>query len=148
MDEEHAPHWQRPLPVLLDRVKALTLDELHRRLAEEGFADVQPRHGVVFRFIDDTGARLTDLADRAGITKQAVGEAVAELEQLGFVQRTPGHIDRRIKVIRLTPQGRAAQAAAARILADIDIRRAHLVGSDNLDALRRTLEEIIAAERP
>ncbi|MFJ1454802.1 MarR family winged helix-turn-helix transcriptional regulator [Nocardia sp. N2S4-5] len=146
MDQAEPRQWERPLPALLDQVKALTLTELHRRLAEEGFPGIQPRHGVVFRFIDDTGARLTDLADRSGITKQSVGEAVAELEQLGFVERAADAIDRRVKIIRLTPQGRKAQAAAARILADIDTRRARVVGSHNLAALRRTLERIITAE--
>ncbi|MBF6174186.1 MarR family winged helix-turn-helix transcriptional regulator [Nocardia blacklockiae] len=137
---------QRPLPALLDQVKVLTLTELHSRLAEEGFSAIQPRHGVVFRFIDDAGARLTDLAERSGVTKQSVGEAVAELEQLGFVERAADAVDRRVKIIRLTRRGRAARAASERILAEIETRRAHLVGAENLAALRHTLERIIAAE--
>lgn len=147
MNREEHRQWERPLPALLELVKTLTLTELHRRLAEEGFPGIHPRHGVVFRFIDDAGARLTDLSDRSGITKQAVGEAVTELEQLGFVERAAAADDRRVKIIRLTRQGREAQAAAARILSDIDAHRAQVVGADNLAALRQTLERIIAAER-
>ncbi len=146
MAERTKGERQRPLPALLDQVKVMTVTELHRRLAAEGFAAIQPRHGVVFRFIDDTGARLTDLAERSGITKQAVGEAVTELEELGFVERAADSADRRVKIIRLTRRGRAARAAAERILAEIDARRARLVGPENLAALRNTLEQIIAAE--
>ena len=65
-------------------------------------------HGCVFGIIDDEGSRLTDLAARSGFTKQSVGEAVAELQKLGYVERVPDPADRRAKIIQLTPHGREA----------------------------------------
>src|SRR5919199_2989010 len=96
----------RPLPALLTEVKMAAVRKLHARLAELGHPHVREGYGCVFGFIDlEHGSRLTELAERSGITKQAVGEAVAELEQLGYVERVPDPSDGRAKIIRLTPRG-------------------------------------------
>ncbi len=138
---------QRPLPPLLGDVKEIAIDELHRRLAEEGFDEVRPGHGCVFRFIDREGSRLTDLAHSSGFTKQAVGEVADDLESLGYVERAPDPGDRRAKLIRLTDRGSDAQAAAMRIFADIERRWAERYGEERIALLREMLEEIVAVER-
>ena len=91
-----------PLVALLGGVQAAVRAELHVRLREQGFAEIRPAHGCVFGNIDEEGSRLTDLAERSGLTKQSVGEAVADLEQLGFVERVGDPGDGRAKIIRLT----------------------------------------------
>ena len=103
-------------------------------------------HGSVFRFIDAEGSRLTTLAERSGLTKQAIGELVGELEDHGYVERVADAGDRRAKIIRLTGQGRMAQVAAARILADVEQRWSRHLGGDQVAMLRRALEEVIAFE--
>lgn len=133
-----------PLPALLTRAKEITVELLHRRLSEEGFEGVRYRHGAVFRSIEEEGSRLTTLAERSGLTKQALGELVGELERLGYVERAPDPHDRRAKVIRLTERGAEGQAAAARILAEIEQRWAQHLGPDRIATLRRTMEDIIA----
>jgi DNA-binding MarR family transcriptional regulator len=135
-----------PLPALLARAKDITIELLHRRLGDEGFEGIRYRHGSVFRFIDPEGSRLTALAERSGLTKQALGEVVGELERLGYVERTADPADRRAKIIRLTERGTKGQVAAARILGDIEQRWALHLGQDWIDMLRRTLEEIIALQ--
>ena len=93
-------------PPLLAQVKSLAVQDMFSRMAAEGFQDVREGHGCVFGFIDlEHGSRLTDLAERAGLTKQAVGEAVAELERKGYVERVPDPEDGRAKIIKLTQRG-------------------------------------------
>jgi DNA-binding MarR family transcriptional regulator len=138
---------ERPLPALLGEAKELALDELHRRLGSEGYPDIRPGHGCVFRFIELEGSRLTQLAERAGMTKQAVGEMVADLEQLGYLERVPDPGDGRAKIIRLSARGWEAQAAADRIFADIERRWRLEVGEEALAELRETMEAILARER-
>jgi DNA-binding MarR family transcriptional regulator len=133
-----------PLPTLLAQAKDLTIEQLHRRLHEEGFEGVRFRHGSVFRFVDPDGSRLTVLAERSGFSKQAIAEVVDELERSGYAERTADPADRRAKLIRLTERGRAAQLAAARILADMERTWARRLGADQIGMLRRMLEEIIA----
>ncbi|GAA4201892.1 MarR family winged helix-turn-helix transcriptional regulator [Actinocatenispora rupis] len=135
-----------PLPALLTQVRDIAMGGLHQRLADEGFDGIRYVHGSVFRFIDDEGSRLTTLAERSGLTKQAISELVGELEDHGYVERIVDKADRRAKIIRLTDQGRLAQSAAARILADVERRWSRLLGKDDVAVLRRALEQVVALE--
>jgi DNA-binding MarR family transcriptional regulator len=138
---------EMPLAPLMHEVKALIVDELHRRLADEGYPEVRPGHGCVFRFLDrDRGSRLTELAERARLTKQAVGEAVGDLERLGYVERVPDPDDGRAKTIRLTARGQAGCEAADRLFKDIERDWAARIGEQRMAALREALEAIAELE--
>ena len=115
-------HTERPLPAMLNEVKELAVAELHRRLADEGYSEVRPGHGCVFRFVEREGSRLTQLAERSRLTKQAVGEVVDDLVALGYVERVPDPSDARAKLIRLTQRGWECQQSAERIFADMERR--------------------------
>jgi DNA-binding MarR family transcriptional regulator len=139
---------QRPLPALLMEVKVAAVQKVFARLRDKGFNDVREGHGCVFGFIDlEHGSRLTDLAERAGLTKQAVGEAVAELERLGYVERVPDPEDGRAKIIRLTPRGLEACLTGRRIFAQIEREWAEEFGEELLARLREAAERIASAER-
>ena len=142
MSDDWDIHLRRPLPALLNEVKDKAVDELHWRLADEGHAAIRPGHGCVFRFIDLEGSRLTELAERSGLTKQAVGEVVQDLEQLGYVERAPHPTDGRAKIVRLTERGLDGARAAERIFADIEARWADQVGQERMADFRRVLQEI------
>ena len=136
------PTQTTPLPGLFDQAKHLVIDELHRRLGEEGYTAIRESHGCVFRFVDAEGSRLTDLAGRARLSKQAVGEVVDDLQGLGYVERAPHPVDGRAKIIRLTELGVEAQAAARRIFADIERELGERYGADRVATMRAVLEQI------
>lgn len=136
-----------PLPPLLEEAKAAGFDELHRRLAERGFADIRHGHGCVFRFVERDGVRLTDLAEMAGHSKQAVGEFVVDLEAMGYVERVSDPADRRAKIICLTPRGVEAKEAAQEIFAAIEQDWAERIGEKRVVALRDALERLYEVER-
>ena len=137
-----------PLVGLLAEVKDAISDELYARLHEMGHGGIRPAHGCVFGFIyRGGGVRLTALAERSGLTKQAVGEAVADLERLGYVERVPDPSDGRAKIIRLTERGGQAAAAAEEIFADIERRFAAEVGDDRFEEFRDTLRRIFLLTR-
>jgi DNA-binding MarR family transcriptional regulator len=137
-----------PLIGLLAEVKDAISDELYTRLHEMGHGGIRPAHGCVFGFIDrGGGVRLTALADRSGLTKQAVGEAVADLERLGYVERVPDPSDGRAKIIRLTERGRQVAAEAEEIFADIERRFAAEVGDERFEEFRDTLRRIFLLTR-
>ena len=56
---------------------------LEAELAAAGFADLRPAHFSVFQHLPADGARVTDLAERAQITKQSMGYLVDHLEERG-----------------------------------------------------------------
>lgn len=136
----------RPLLPLLAEAKELVVFELHRRLQQEGFEEIRPSHGCVFRFIEPHGTRLTVLAEHSGLTKQAVGEVADDLERLGYVERVADPADGRAKLIRLTPQGQRSHAAALRIMAEIEAEWAERFGAEKMAAVRELLEELGAGE--
>src|SRR3954454_8025360 len=136
-----------PLPPLLGLLKELAMGELHERLHEQGYTEIRPGHGCVFRFIDVEGTRLTELAERSGYTKQAVGEVVADLEALGYVTRVPDPADGRAKTIALTPRGHEALAAGQQAFAEIEQRWIERFGEERIAQLRETAELLVEFER-
>ena len=138
----------RPLPALLTEVKNAILDRFFERLGEEGFQDIREGHGCVFGFIDvDEGSRLTDLADRSGLTKQAVGEAAAHLVAIGYLERVPDPKDGRAKILQLTPHGLDAVITGRRLFAEIEREWAEQLGEGLLAGLREAAEKIADAKR-
>jgi DNA-binding MarR family transcriptional regulator len=136
-----------PLPPLLDNAKEAGFDELYRRLAERGFADIRHAHGCVFRWVEPDGTRLTELAELAGHSKQAVGEFVCDLEARGYVERVPDPLDGRAKIIRLTERGGEAKAVARELFAEIEKEWAERIGPERVEALRDALEALYELER-
>jgi len=117
-------------------------DDLERRVADTPYNDIRVTHGCVFGNIDPDGTRLTDLAARARMTKQSVGEVTSDLEQRGYVERVPDPSDGRAKIIRLTERGRAAQTLGVGLIDEIEQEWAERFGAERVAALRDALEAI------
>src|SRR6476660_3832202 len=89
--------------------------EVFRSFGEaEGADPVPPLRGSRYRVLSmvpvEGGRRLTDLATVADMTKQAMGEFVADLAAGGYVTVEPDPADRRAKLVRLNPRGHEAAA--------------------------------------
>jgi DNA-binding MarR family transcriptional regulator len=138
LDHTSGPPFIRLLNAAFDEFAA----ELHGRVAATRFADIRPGHGCVFGNIDPEGSRLTDLAERARMTKQSVGEVTSDLEQRGYVERVPDPSDGRAKIIRLTERGREAQALGFELIDDIERDWAERFGAERIAVLRDVLEAV------
>ena len=141
-DFAHASH--EPFIRLLNAALDEFVAELSTRFAMTDYADIRLSHGCVFGNIDPEGSRLTDLAERAHMTKQSVGEVTSDLEQRGYVERIPDPGDGRAKIIRLTDRGRDAQALGRGLIDDIEREWAERFGEQRVAALRDALEAITA----
>jgi DNA-binding MarR family transcriptional regulator len=64
-------------------------------------------HIHITRHLSLHGSRLTDLAERAGMSKQAMGDLVSQCEAWGLVVREPDPADARARRVRFTPAGLA-----------------------------------------
>lgn len=106
--------------------------------------DQRPAHGSVMEQLDfEDGLRLTDLAKGAGMSPQATGELVDQLEALGYIERRPDPIDRRAKRIYRTRRARNASDAAFTTAYRIDAELGELLGTDRLGALKQDLVRIV-----
>jgi DNA-binding MarR family transcriptional regulator len=138
---------RRPLFIaLLDAAFDTFTEELTQRVAAAGYSDIRVSHGCVFGNIDPDGSRLTELAERAHMTKQSVGEVTSDLEARGYLERVPDPTDGRAKIIRLTERGREAQAIGRGLIDDLERDWGERFGADRVAALREALE-VITAER-
>lgn len=114
-------------------------DALQEHLLEAGFRDHRVAHHHVMAHVTHDGVRLTDLADTAGITKQAMSELVTDLERLGYLQRSDDPRDGRAKMICFTDKGRAAVKTAARAFEHMHAA----IGDESLTALRPALLAVL-----
>jgi DNA-binding MarR family transcriptional regulator len=140
------PEPERPpnIAELLNGPFQVLVDELHEGLAEAGYPDIRPAHGNVFGYIRKEGSRLTELAERAQLTKQTMGYLVDYLEERGYLEREPDPGDKRAKIVRLTDEGREAVRTARKIMGRIEARWAELLGEDRMEQLRELLTELDA----
>jgi DNA-binding MarR family transcriptional regulator len=104
---------------------------------------VRPAHTALFPHLDFDGIRLTDLATKAGVTKQAVGQLVDDLAALGMVERVPDPNDRRAKLIRFSRRGYGALMHGLGVLRALEARLAAAVGARRMRDLHETLKLII-----
>ena len=111
-------------------------------LSEAGFDDIRPAHTAVFQHIRAEGSRLSELAERAQLTKQSMGYLVDYLERRGYLERRPDPTDRRAALICLTKRGWDEIRAALAIIAELEGEWARRLGERRMAQLRELLEEL------
>ena len=117
------------------------------QLARAGYSDLRPAHGNVMEPLAvEDGLRLSDLAHRAGMAPQSIGELVDDLAARGYVERREDPEDRRAKRIHLTQKGRDNVAASRRALARLERRLERRLGSRQYQQLRRALASMVDDE--
>jgi hypothetical protein len=96
---------RRTLGSLLRRPYGALEARAYGGLADRGFSEIRPAHSSVVRHIAASGSRLTDLAARAGMTKQSMAYLVESLARDGFLSVGPDPLDGRAKLVRSRPGG-------------------------------------------
>ena len=115
------------------------MDERVRQAMRDAGYDVTVAQARLAQRIAEEGTRLTELADRAGVTKQTASLLVAALEREGLVERVPDAADGRARLIQLSSRGRqAAQRAMEVVIAVEGEWTAHL-GPELTERLREAL---------
>lgn len=121
------------------------LTQLEEELAAAGFPDVRPSHtGCVFAHLPPEGARLTELAERAGLRKQTLSYFVDYLEDHGYVERVPDPTDRRAKLVCLTERGQEAARVAETAIPRIEAQWTQSLGQERMAQLRDLLRALDA----
>jgi DNA-binding MarR family transcriptional regulator len=126
---------------------ARLLDEaaVARVRADPTAAAMRTAHTALLPHLDFTGVRLTELATRVGVSKQAVAPLIDDLEAMGTVERVADPDDGRAKRIRLSKRGAAAIHHGLSVLATLEAELAVEVGKARMDDLHRALAAVLAA---
>jgi DNA-binding MarR family transcriptional regulator len=110
-------------------------------LQARGYGDIRPAHSAVFSNLGMGAVRVTELAERAQVTQQAMGKMLKELEKMGYVVRDIDTSDKRAKEIRLTVRGAALAADSREVVEDVRNYYANKIGARHLDELEDHLRE-------
>jgi DNA-binding MarR family transcriptional regulator len=123
--------------VAADRAFGLVRDEVLAR-----YRDLRPAHVQVLGGGPIDGLRVTELADRAAMTKQSMHELVVHLERCGYVRREPDPADARARLIRLTARGRELEEVAHAASARLHLAWRDRLGVDRFGELWAALQEV------
>lgn len=117
---------------------------VHGALRDSGIHDLRPAHFTVFQVISDAGLRSTELAERAGMTKQSMGALIDYLEARGYVERANDPRDGRARIVRLTDRGWKIVGIARRCIGEVEGEWQAALGSRRYDAFRASLSRLNA----
>ncbi len=119
---------------------------VHRRLVEElnaaGFGGLRLPHMAVLQYPGPDGVRPGTLAERAGISKQAMNQLLRSLEGLGYIVRSGAAEDDRTRIVRFTRRGRAAYLKIHDILRDIEDEWRNELGARRFAQLKALLGRV------
>jgi len=110
-----------------------------RELNEAGFEGLTLAHIAVMRFPGPDGERPSVLAERAGISKQAMNRLLGSLEDLGYLKRTDASDEGRARIVRFTRRGHAAWARINEILRGVEREWSAELGAKDFGQLKELL---------
>ncbi len=124
------------------RAIALVNAEAGRPLLGEAHTRLLPH------LLSAEGIRVTTLARRLGISKQAVHQLVADMRAAKVVRVAADPADRRARLVHLTPHGLAAMAHGTGVLEGIEQAVAPAFGRDRMARLRSLLDGLMPLLSP
>ena len=110
--------------LLIGALLRVPAQAIHRRIIKElnaaGFDELRVPHMAVLNFPGPDGVRPGALAERAGISKQALNQLLRSLEAFGYIVRSDEPSEGGARIIRFTRRGRVAFARIVDILREIE----------------------------
>jgi DNA-binding MarR family transcriptional regulator len=129
--------------MLIGTLLRVPAQAIHRRTVSElnaaGFRELRLPHMLLFQFPGPDGARPGALAERAGISKQAMNQLLRSLEGYGYIERSDAADEARARIVHYTERGRAAYMKALEVLQDIEREWQAELGSDDFHRLKDLL---------
>jgi DNA-binding MarR family transcriptional regulator len=120
--------------------------QTHNRLVHElhalGYADITPAQAEVLSCVADEASSIVALARLLGITKQAAGELVKQLESLRYVIKSVSPSDARSFTIVLDKRGKQLIRDAAQLKEAIEIEYSHLLGERKFRDVIKSLRQM------
>lgn len=142
MDHSTDPLWRhshlgrlmgRALQAFDQRVLALMMADVHAPLALSNLAarqQISAAHIHLLRHLPLAGARLTELAQSAHMTKQSMGDLIDQCVAWGLVERLPDPLDGRARRVAFTSLGVEWLHAFGRAVAQSEAEFRAQVGED------------------
>jgi DNA-binding MarR family transcriptional regulator len=134
----------RNMRQLLLRASRIVNRHVVEELQARGYSGLRSTHTTLLSNMDLAGSSVTEAAERAGITKQAMGRLATELEEAGYIRIESDPEDGRVRALRLTAQGSKLMLDSFDVMAELERRYAKMIGDKPLAAVLRGLSAFIA----
>jgi DNA-binding MarR family transcriptional regulator len=136
--------------LLIGALLRVPAQAIHRRIIAElnaaGFADLRVAHMPVLQYPGPDGVRPGVLAERAGMSKQAMNQLLKSLEALGYLARSDAPDEGRARNVHLTRRGRAVYAKMHDILETIEGEWRAELGATEFVRLKKLLARVFDSE--
>jgi DNA-binding MarR family transcriptional regulator len=113
-------------------------------LQARGYSGLRSTHTTLLSNIDLAGSSVSEAAERAGITKQAMGRLAQDLEDSGYIRIETDPRDARVRVLKLTAHGSKLMRDSFDVMAELERRYARAIGGKRVAAMLRGLAAFIA----
>ncbi len=105
---------------------------------------IRPSHFTVFANLSEGAVRVTELAERAHVTQQAMGKMLKEMERIGYIVRDIDGSDRRAKKIRPTQRGLDLMRDSAEAVDEVRGFYLQQLGEDAIAGLENSLADCVS----
>ena len=139
---------RKPMIAIVDRLTRLLTADMLRWGHARGHTQIRPAHDPVFATLPSAGARASDMAQRAGITKQSMGEAIRDMVDLGLLEMHEDPNDRRAKLVTWTDAGLEVAKDGKRHMYELEQQWIEKFGKENYETAREVLEGIVDLMTP
>jgi DNA-binding MarR family transcriptional regulator len=126
---------RRNMRQLLLRASRIVNRHVVEGLQARGYTDLRSTHTTLLSNMDLAGSTVTVAADRAGITKQAMGRLATELEAAGYIRVEADPKDARARILQLTKTGKKLMLDSLEVMAELERRYGRSIGRDQLAAV-------------
>lgn len=131
------------LPRLLREFSRDFERRIWQQLSARGYPDIRPSHSQVFANLGMGSVRVTELAERAQVTQQAMGKMLKELERMGYIARDVDSRDKRAREIRLTDKGVQLARDSLEVVDEVQAYYIDKIGAQELEDLEKQLRKAI-----
>ncbi|MEC9397354.1 MAG: MarR family transcriptional regulator [Myxococcota bacterium] len=127
---------------LLFKSARLLNDYAIAQMVAMGFEGIRVTHTRLFPHVDLEGTRMSVLAERVGVSKQAIGQWVDELEEMGLLERVADPDDGRAKLVRFARDGESL-IDGVRALIAIEQEFSRVLGEERWQELGESLAVLL-----
>jgi DNA-binding MarR family transcriptional regulator len=113
-----------------------------RRLTADSIPQMRGSIAALLETIPDGGCRQSELARSLGISKQAIGQRLADMAELGYVTISADPTDGRAQVVALTARGRSVRRSVRKFIGEMEAEWSAEVGAADYAVFRSVLDRL------
>lgn len=133
---------QTSVAQLLFKIARLWNQQALERLRQR-FPGIRPVHTTLLPHLDWEGTRITELARRMGVTKQAASQLVQDMVGQGLLEIGPDAEDGRARRVFFSLAGQQALQTGLSVLMEMQTELTERFGSEQMQDLLALLQQLL-----